>query len=253
MRAARLLGHVVLGALAAHTLLPLLQRFGHRPLHAQALVRWWNRRLLAILNVRLEMEGRIHAGPTLFVANHISWLDIPVLRAVADVAFVSKDEVRRWPLVGSMAARAGTIFMCRGQRDAAAQTAERMAWVLQGRCQVLLFPEGTTTDGRGLRPFHARLYQAAIHTHTHVQAVALTYPHEAGVHPAAPYVGDIPLARHLWQLLGQPGLSAKLSFCAPLVANHQNRRELAHTTREQIRTALGHPTPASVHTDVIAV
>lgn len=246
-RFAHLLAHVLIGAAAAHTLLPLLTRRESDPAQAHALVRWWNRRLVRILNLQLVVEGEISRCPTLFVANHISWLDIPCLRAMIDVAFVSKEEVRRWPVVGSMAARAGTVFFARGNKDVTALTADRMTWTLTQRRHLLIFPEGTTSDGRGLRHFHARLYQAAVRTRACVQAVALSYPHANGVHPAAPFIDNDNLARHLWTLLAEDRLTVKLAFCPPLPAMGQERRALANRTRAQIGTALGFDAPAGAH------
>ncbi|OGI38422.1 MAG: hypothetical protein A2V91_01970 [Candidatus Muproteobacteria bacterium RBG_16_64_10] len=239
LRFARLLAHALTGAVLAHTLLPLLMRLEHDPRRAPALVRWWNRRFTRILNLQLILEGEISRRPTLFVANHISWLDIPCLRAVLDVAFVSKAEVRHWPVVGGMAARAGTIFFTRGNSDATALTAERMTWTLTQRRHLLIFPEGTTSDGRGLRYFHARLYQAAVRTRACIQAVALSYPHANGVHPAAPFIDNDNLARHLWTLLAEDRLTVKAVFCAPLPAMGLERRALANRTRAQIAVALG--------------
>jgi 1-acyl-sn-glycerol-3-phosphate acyltransferase len=247
LRFARLLAHVLTGAVLAHTLLPLLMRLEHDPRRAPALVRWWNRRLARILNLQLILEGEISRRPTLFVANHVSWLDIPCLRAVLDVAFVSKEEVRRWPVVGGMATRAGTIFFARGNSDATALTADRMTWTLTQRRHLLIFPEGTTSDGRGLRHFHARLYQAAVRTRACVQAVALSYPHADGVHPAAPFIDDDNLARHLWTLLAEDHLTVKIAFCPPLPATGQERRALANRTRAQIETALGFDALAGAH------
>lgn len=238
-RFVRLLAHVLVGAVAAHTLLPLLTRRGRDPARARSLVRWWNRRVVRILNLKLVVEGEIGDQPTLFVANHISWLDIPCLRAVVDVTFVSKEEVRHWPVVGGMAALAGTVFLARGRDDGTTLAADRMTWTLTQHQHLLIFPEGTTSDGRGVRHFHARLYQAAVRTRASVQAVAVSYPHAGGVHPAAPFVDDDNLARHLWTLLAEDRVTVKFVFCPPLPAVGQARRALANRTRAQVCQCLG--------------
>jgi 1-acyl-sn-glycerol-3-phosphate acyltransferase len=238
-RFVRLLAHVLIGAIAAHALLPLLTRRGRNPARARLLVRWWNRRVVRIMNLELVVEGEISNHPTLFVANHISWLDIPCLRAVVDVTFVSKEEVRRWPVVGGMAALAGTVFLARGHNDGTALAADRMTWTLTQHQHLLIFPEGTTSDGRGVRHFHARLYQAAVRTRTSIQAVAVSYPHTSGVHPAAPFVDEDNLTRHLWALLAEDRVTMKFVFCPPLPAAGQARRALANRTRAQVCQALG--------------
>jgi 1-acyl-sn-glycerol-3-phosphate acyltransferase len=194
------------------------------------------------------VDGVARARPALFVANHISWLDIPVLRAVLDCAFVSKQEVRTWPVVGGLAAHAGTVFLERGTPAALARAADQMTWSLRQGRSVVIFPEGTTTDGRSVQRFHARLYQAAILACATVQAVALRYPD--GVdgresHAAAPFVGDMDLARHLWRLAGEDRLVARLHFCAPVAAAGP-RRALAEHTRGLILHALA-PARAATH------
>jgi 1-acyl-sn-glycerol-3-phosphate acyltransferase len=234
-----LFGHLLIGAVTAHSLLPLLNRQDHIQTRTHAVVRWWNRRLVRILNLRLTIEGKISNRPTLFVANHISWLDIACLRSLLDVTFIAKQEIRRWPIVGGMATRVGTIFLARGSNHDTASAAERMTWALTQRQKLLVFPEGTTTDGREVRHFHARLYQAAIRTHACVQAIALSYPHTDGVHPAAPFLDDDNLARHLWRVLAEDSLAVKIAFCAPLPAAGQQRRALANRTRAQVCEAIG--------------
>lgn len=114
-----------------------------------------------------------------------------------------------------------------------------MTWRLAAGAPVMVFPEGTSTDGTGVLRFHARLYQAATRLHGHVQAVAIRYPRAAGVNPVVPFVGDDDLASHLWRLLGEGSIEAELHFCAPLSAHGRERRALANATREQILGALG--------------
>jgi 1-acyl-sn-glycerol-3-phosphate acyltransferase len=109
-----------------------------------------------------------------YVANHVSWLDIPCLLALIDATFVAKDEVARWPLVGDLAVQVDTIFFPRGEGQAQA-AAERMMWHLVRRRSVMFFPEGTTTDGTTVRHFHSRLFQAATRTGTSVQPIAIRY------------------------------------------------------------------------------
>lgn len=240
-RAARLIAHLALGMLAAYVAIPLVGRTSDdrpSPL-VRRLTHWWMRDLCRLLGLRLEIEGTACTGPLLFVANHISWLDIPVLRTAVDADFVSKHDVLDWPVIGGMANRVGTIFLNRGAPRAASLAADHMTWALtQGR-SLIVFPEGTTTDGRTVRNFHARLYQAAIRTRTRVQAVAIAYPHAGGTNPLAPFIGDDDLVRHLWALLKTEGIVVKLRFCLPLVAAPSvPRRVLADRTRGQIVQAL---------------
>lgn len=236
-----LLGHVLVGFVIVHAMFRALRLVGgdHDQRRQRGLVRWWNRRVLHILNVRLEIEGRVAHGAVLYTANHISWLDIPCLRAVVDAAFVSKDDVLRWPLIGAMAEQAGTIFFKRGASNATNEAADRMTWSLARHQPVIVFPEGTTSEGRTVQHFHARLYQAAIRTQVSVQAVAISYPHREGTNRRVPFVGEDTLVGHLWRLLEEDRIEARLVFCAPLMANTRERRALAAHTRMQILEALG--------------
>lgn len=240
-RAVRLVVHVAAGMVAAHAIIPPAGRTkdGRPSPLTRRLTGWWMRRLCRLLGLRLQIEGALGTGPVLLVANHVSWLDIPSLRAALDADFVAKHDVLDWPAIGKMARRVGTIFLKRGERHAAAAAADRMTWALaQGR-SLIVFPEGTTTDGTTVRRFHARLYQAAIRTHALVQAVAIGYPHPLGVNPRAPFVGEDNLLRHLWALLREDEIVVTLRFCAPIVAATLPRRALAEQTRAQIARVLG--------------
>jgi 1-acyl-sn-glycerol-3-phosphate acyltransferase len=177
-RAARLLAHFATGVVTAYPVFSLFEvtGFDRQRRRREAIVRAWMRVLLRILNVRLNVRGNIQPGAMLYCANHVSWLDIPCLRAVVDAAFVAKSEVRRWPLVGGLAARASTLFLKRGNHDATSQIADRMTWLLAAGKPVIVFPEGTSTDGATVLRLHARLYQAATRVHGYAQAVAVRYP-----------------------------------------------------------------------------
>lgn len=240
-RATVLLAHLAGGVLAAYPVFFLIALMGIDP-HGhrrEAIVRAWVRTLLHILNVSLYVRGHIQTGAVLYCANHVSWLDIPCLRAVVDAAFVAKSEVREWPLVGGLAARAGTLFLKRGNPDSTSQTADRMTWLLAANKPVIVFPEGTSTDGSTVRRFHARLYQATTRVHGYVQAVAIHYPRGSGINPLIPFIDDDDLAGHLWRLLGEESIEAELHFCAALTTEGHERRALANATRGQILEILG--------------
>jgi 1-acyl-sn-glycerol-3-phosphate acyltransferase len=247
-RGARLLAHLAAGLLTAYPVLFFLEvtGFDRQRRRREALVRAWMNGLLRILNVSLRVRGHIRPGAVLYCANHVSWLDIPCLRTVVDAAFVAKSEVRRWPLVGGLAARAGTLFLERGNHDTTSKIADRMTWVLAAGKPVIVFPEGTSTDGSTVLRFHARLYQSASRIDGYVQAIAIRYPHESGINPAIPFVGDDDLAGHLWRLLGEERIEAELHFCTALVTAGRARRALADTTRRQIIGALVYDTDVTL-------
>jgi len=237
-RLVALLAHTVLGALIAalapaHALTDT--RTGTR------IVILWHRGLLAILGIRLRVLGQPIEAPALVIANHVSWVDIPALGALCSGHFIAKSEIATWPLMGWLAAQAGTLYIIRGDKRASGQVATRMKEALLRDQSVLLFPEGTSTDGTVVRAFHARLFAPAIDSGCLVQPVAIRYLDRRGVnHPAAPYFGDATLPRHLWGLLCARGeFAVHVDFLAPEVSTGLTARALAERTRTVIASHLG--------------
>ncbi|MDE2148222.1 MAG: 1-acyl-sn-glycerol-3-phosphate acyltransferase [Gammaproteobacteria bacterium] len=219
-------------------LLVLLLRLqgGHRPSSAARLSRWWLRRLLRILHLRLRILGTPLPGPRLLVCNHVSWLDIPVIGAVELTRFVSKAEVRDWPLVGWLAYAPGTFYLKRGAGGTRELVAALAAHLPHGN--VALFPEGTTSTGEHVLRFTPRLFAAAIEAGCPVQPVALRYGPAADGSRIAPFVGDDTLVSHLWRLLREPELEVELIFCAPLATAGAERAALAETARAAVAAAV---------------
>ncbi|NMG36164.1 1-acyl-sn-glycerol-3-phosphate acyltransferase [Azoarcus sp. TTM-91] len=194
----------------------------------------WSRRLLKILGIKLSHDGLPQPG-ALLVANHVSWLDIYVINAVAPSAFVSKAEVRGWPLIGWLAARNSTIFLRRGSRGHARIVNQEIDHVLGMGRNVAVFPEGTTTDGSQVLHFHAALLQPAVSAGRPVQALAISYLDGEGRRTAAPaYDGDLSLGACLANILAHRRLTAHLCAAAPMETATRNRRDLAETARADI-------------------
>jgi 1-acyl-sn-glycerol-3-phosphate acyltransferase len=169
-------------------------------------IRWWARKMLAVLGIAFECEGEPLRHSALVVVNHISWLDIMAVHAVVPEArFVSKADVKSWPLVSRLVDAAGTLYLEREKKRDALRVVHALAAALAGGEVVAIFPEGTTSTGHGLLPFHANLLQAAIATSTPVQPVAMRY--SDATHPvseAVEFVGDTgllqePVADVLWR------------------------------------------------------
>lgn len=193
-------------------------------------VRNWHRRALEIAGIRLQVHGQRVDGPTLFVANHVSWLDIGVLSTVIDAGFVGKAELKDWPLLGFLIVRGGTIFIRRGARDAAANAAEEIARRLSRGDSAAVFPEGTTTRGGGaMRRFHPRLFEGARRCGATVQPVALLYDH-----PLVAFVDEQSFWKHLWHLLGEPRIHADLHLLPPIETEGRDRRSIAAEAEEAI-------------------
>ena len=226
--------HILTGLLMAAALGPGRQR---RYVSTRPLV-WWSRGLCRILGVRLKTQGMLHPHSTLFVANHISWLDIFCIAAVCPTHFLAKQEVTHWPLFGWLSRRAGTAFIRRGGENGAGEAMEHLVWRLRQGERILVFPEGTSTTGETVRRFFPRLFQAAILTCCPVQAIALRYPHPEGIHPLIPFVGDDALLPHLWKLLGESSIVAELYFESVHTAPHPSRDGLARLTHAEISARL---------------
>ncbi|MDI9332074.1 MAG: lysophospholipid acyltransferase family protein [Alphaproteobacteria bacterium] len=198
---------------------------------AQA-VQHWAQDMLCALGVRLQVHGQPAPGPVLWVANHIAWLDILILHAQRQAHFVAKSEVHRWPLIGPMAAAAGTLFIERASRRDALRVVHQMAEALQQGGTVAVFPEGTTSLGDTVLPFHANLLQAAVASETPVQPALIRYLDDRS-RPAAHvrYVGDDTLVASVWQVLRAPVTVAVVQWAPAQRAQGRDRRAWAHDLR----------------------
>ena len=225
-----LLAHILAGVLIAAALGPGRRR---RYVSTGPLA-WWSRGLCRILGIRLRTQGTAHDGAALFVANHISWLDIFCIAAVCPTHFLAKQEVVHWPLFGWLCRRAGTAFIRRGGDNGAGEAMEQLVWRLRNNERALVFPEGTSTTGETVRHFYPRLFQAALLTRCPVQAIALRYPDGDGINPVVPFVGADELLPHLWRLLGEPGIDAELHFGRIHRPPYPSRDALARQTRQEI-------------------
>ncbi|MEO7708512.1 MAG: 1-acyl-sn-glycerol-3-phosphate acyltransferase [Caldimonas sp.] len=199
----------------------------------------WTRQMLAVLGVRLVVNGTAASGRVLLCANHVSWLDILVIQAVVSARFVSKSEVQRWPLVGRLATAASTLFVVRSRRRDAVRVLHDVTVALSEGTIVAVFPEGTTGSGRVLLPFHANLMQAAIVAQASIQAVALRFSdRQDRFSSAATFVGATTLVGSLGRIATADGLTAHLTLLPAIDVNGAGRRALAAVTREQIQRVL---------------
>ena len=235
LRATRLVLHLLYGAATVACVYPFI-RDGRRLWIKQN----WSRRLLDILGIRLDAQLAGVEPGSLFVANHISWLDIYALNAARPMAFVAKTEVRQWPLVGWLAARTDTVFLRRGAGRAAKMVNSAIDELLNAEKDVAIFPEGTTTDGTHLLNFHSALLQPAVETGRPVQPVALSYFDAEGRYSAAPaYAGETTMGQCLAAILACPSLTVRLRPTPPLAPRTRHRRELAQAARGAIAFNLG--------------
>ena len=228
--------HLVLGIVLVATM-PLL---GRR--RSQHIVHVWSGRLLRIIGVRalsLGASPTAQGTPLVIAANHISWVDIFAIDAVRTTRFVAKSEVRSWPVLGWLAARTGTLFIERGRRHHAAAINDEIGAAIDGGDTVGLFPEGTTTHGDELRPFHTALFQAAVAKGMPIVPVALRYYAVDGSRSkAAPYVGETSFVESLWTITGAPWIRAEVEFGQPIPTAGRTRREVSNDTSTAISRML---------------
>ncbi|MDT9687239.1 lysophospholipid acyltransferase family protein [Streptomyces sp. P9(2023)] len=231
----------VLAGLLCAPLAALLPAAGRR-----ALVRVWCRLVIRAFGVRIKVTG-VPApadGPLLVVANHISWLDVPLVATVVPGRMLAKREIRGWPVLGPVAARGGTLFIDRDRLRALPDTVRTMAGAMAGGGRVVVFPEGSTWCGRGGGAFRHAAFQAALDASAPVLPVRLVY---RPVGPAA-FVGEDPLAASLWRIVAARGLTAEIRILDPIsTIQYPNRRALAQAAQRAVESDSAKRPSLSVH------
>jgi 1-acyl-sn-glycerol-3-phosphate acyltransferase len=232
----RVAGHVLAGTLLVLLRFPSLDR----PERARRVTRWATQ-LLAILAVRVRVRGQPPPlGGALVAANHVSWLDIHLLHSLLPARFISKAEVRNWPVFGRFAEASGTVFLVREKKSDAMRVNQLMAEHLrEGDC-LALFPEGTTSDGRAVLPFFPSLFQPAVEAHAAVWPVCIRYQNGDGsLCIEAAYYAQISLGESLGKILKLKEIHAEVTFLPPIASAGLARRELARAAEEAVRAAMG--------------
>jgi len=182
------------------------------------LTRHWSCAMLAVCGVAVRASGQpVLHGAVLFVANHVSWIDIFVLNRARATTFIAKSDVRHWPLIGWLAAGAGTLFIARHQRHAVRTVNRQIGERFREGDAVGLFPESTTSTGQTVLPFHTSLFAPALDVGIPVQPVALRFFRHHARNPYAAFVGEETLIANLWRVLGATGLSVKAHYLPPLL------------------------------------
>jgi 1-acyl-sn-glycerol-3-phosphate acyltransferase len=236
IRLVRLTVHLI------HGLLVVIWRFpGFSQQQKSDRIQAWSHALLARIAITVVVDGRPpRHGPMLLVANHISWLDITMMLASGHCRFVAKSEIQHWPLIGRLARATGTLFITRESSRAALHVVHHMAEQLKAGEVLAVFPEGTTSNGLQLLPFHANLFQAAISADAPVQPVALQFVDANTGQPSlAPcYIDDDTLFGSVWRTLTAPPLRATLIFGVPQSCNGRDRRSWARDARESVAALL---------------
>ncbi|HEX6833963.1 MAG TPA: lysophospholipid acyltransferase family protein [Rudaea sp.] len=203
------------------------------------MTRWWSGRIVRIFGFRTRRVGEPLPGAVLFVANHVSWLDIELMHSQRIMSFVAKAEIERWPLVGWLATRAGTIYHRRGSTHSLGAVMERVVARLKEGMAVGVFPEGGTGPGDRVRTFHARIFQVAVDAGVPVQPVALCYGHAGRMDLWIPFAPGESFFANFLRLLGGPRFDAEVHFLEPVPLDGEGRRQVAEAARVRIAQALG--------------
>jgi len=223
------------GLAVATLVFPLAPAFLRLPLR-----KLWAGCMLDAAGVELRVEGAAIAPGALLVANHVSWLDILVLASRAPAVFVAKSEVRRWPAIGWLAARAGTVFLRRASGRSLLAAKSRIAGLLRDGRGAAMFPEATTSNGETVLPFRSGLMQAAVDAGRPVQAIAIAYRDERGGRSAsAAFVDGMTLWRSILAVCAAERISATVAVAAPLAPGGRTRKILARQARGAVAAMLG--------------
>jgi lyso-ornithine lipid O-acyltransferase len=245
----RLRPFIVLAIFAAVTLplMPLQQIFvWFWPSMARVFPHRYHRLVSRILGVRVAIEGEVPAkGPMLLAANHVSWLDIVILSAVAPVSFIAKREVNGWPFFGSLARLQRTVFVDRTRRQGTDVSRDDIQARLKEGDILVLFAEGTSSDGADVKPFKSAFFAAAELPDVRVQPVSVAYHGHFGLpmtrrrRPNYAWYGDMELAPHLWEAVGHGPIEVTV-ICHPpaAIADIGNRKDLARHAEETVRRGL---------------
>jgi 1-acyl-sn-glycerol-3-phosphate acyltransferase len=234
-----------------------------RPDLARAFPHWYHRQVCRLLGIRIHILGAVATDrPVLLVANHTSWLDIPVLSAVAPVSFIAKREVASWPFVSWLAYLQRTVFVDRNRRASVSGTADEMVRRLESGDILVLFAEGTSSDGGRVLPFRSALFGAVMpqgaacgpgdaaapspcRRKAAVQTLSIAYTHLHGLpigraeRPMVGWYGNMEMAGHAWALLRAGPLDVGIKIGPPLpLEAFQDRKALTRYTETEVRAGL---------------
>lgn len=195
----------------------------------------WTRIFCKILGIRITVRGEPHVGTVLYASNHITWHDIAVLHSMLPVCFIAKDEIRRWPLVGWLAYRGGTLFVRRGgARSGFDALRQHLETRLAHQQSVLFFPEGTTSSGLQLLKFKHRLFGPAIEQQCPVQPIGLRYSHSEKL----AFIGKESFMAHMLRTLGEKCITVEVFFCTAIGSTDKTAKILAEITQQHIAQKL---------------
>ena len=207
----------------------------------------FHRLVLRLIGIRLDVEGRLAPGPVLIVANHVSWLDIVVLGAIGELSFIAKHEVAGWPGFGTLARLQRTVFVNRERPKQAMRAKSEIEKRFDAGERIVLFAEGTSSDGNRILPFRTPLFAVAAYCPDKerpvpVQPLSLAYtrlhglPIDRALRPKFAWYGDMSMVPHIWAILCAGPIDVKIVLHEPVtLADFANRKELASYCEAHVR------------------
>ena len=233
----RIVVHTITGLILAASILPFVQKSTK-----SYLIKWWCSGLLCAFNIQVKTFGKppsSMAQGVLFVANHVSWSDIHALNSVVALRFISKSDVKEWPIFGYLATQANTLFINRDNLQAAGKIVDVCSASLKDGDNLCFFPEGTTSDGQQVLPFKSSIVQAAIDAKALIWPVAVRYVNaDASLNTQMAYAGETTMLQSIVAILNIKKPVVELHFLEPIVTADQTRRQLTQTAYDAIVTKL---------------
>lgn len=229
------LGWVIISGMVA--LAWFLRRHDRNPVNSRiAWMQWMSRRFLALLHCNVSVSGDVPKSG-LIACNHLGYVDILVIGSLCPAIFVAKNDVKEWPIFGWLASRAGTIFVSRNEPAKVATQLREMERPLREGYSVVLFPEGTSSDGSSVLPFRSSLLESVLITECSITPAVISYElmGEGDVGREVAYWGDHSLIPHLGNLLSKSAFTANLSFGStrsPMPDRKSEARQLHHEVLE---------------------
>lgn len=193
----------------------------------------YHRLLVRLLGMTVIIQGALPTAPALLVANHVSWLDIPLLSSILPLSFISKSEVRAWPLFGTMAKLQRTVFVERERRHKIAATSNEIGERLLAGDTLVLFPEGTSSDGTHVLPFKSSYFGVVENLNIPVVPLTISY---LGVPKFYAWYGDMDLVPHLWAVIKSGPIKVHVTIHAALAKT--DRKAMAREAEATIRIHL---------------
>ncbi len=218
--------------------------------------RWYHRVVCRIIGVRVNQIGELKTdGPVFLVSNHVSWVDITVLASCAPLSFVAKKEVASWPFFGWLAKLQRTVFVDRQRRTASGKTTGEIGTRLLDGDTIVLFAEGTSSDGNKVLPFKTALFAAAeVQNHEnysedkgpiYVQTASIAYTRRHGLplgrkgRPVVAWYGDMDLMSHMWGVFKDGPFDVSVHISEPVAMDSiSNRKELAKFSETSVRSSV---------------